>query len=359
VSGHDVQVLAGFIEEDGQQLLETLAENVASLVGHDFELKALPDGSDELASAFGKRRIYLFPLETQQGEAQPALMALDLKAAVHVGAALSMMGPEQVKEVFQSGEVPEILHDSIGEVANILCGAAVNAVREDGGSSIALRRAADFRALRPRAWPALLEEVWPQATWTLKAGRIVLDGEDRGGLLIAAAVAVPESEAGDEEPASDAAPAETRAGDGADAARDEPAAAARGAATSEEELPPDLEAAIAGPPGDTTLMQLHRTLESVGLAAIHSFPLRPGTTAEPSVLFVVSRSPTDLKVRLGAIDRLGPRPDLVVACSDRPTRHLVVAARAGGADDFLVLPAERARLKRLLSRLPRGESLAV
>jgi FixJ family two-component response regulator len=45
----------------------------------------------------------------------------------------------------------------------------------------------------------------------------------------------------------------------------------------------------------------------------------------------------------------GERPPLIVACSDRPTRDLVLSARHCGADDFLVLPTTRKRLLSVLA----------
>ena len=93
---------------------------------------------------------------------------------------------------------------------------------------------------------------------------------------------------------------------------------------------------------------LRTLLEECGVTVGRARP----RCCEGEVLFVVSRSPTDLLVRLRSLAAPPLRPALVVACSDRPTRDLVVAARNGHADSFLVLPTTREKLAALLAQAP-------
>ncbi len=390
-------VLAKLMREESETLLKVLAENVEALVGHSVEIQPLDPEGEELASVFGEAEVYVFPVEDHQSGPLPSLLLLDLTGAVHAGAAFSLMGAEQVKEVLETREIPEILHDSIGEVANILCGAAVNVLREKMPKAPEFRRGADFETITTPPWPGVLARVDDSHPWDLIAGRIMIADEPRGALLLASSDRVqgivkpeqilaaaggqpggPEAEKG-ETPATDETGAAGAPADVVSSTEPEPAAGALATESATEEPEPAAVTTAAAPP---TTAASDETEEAAGAATLSvpegvrvllaahpadmgAFGLRTlleesGITVhrararccEGEILFVVSRSPTDLLVRLKSLAAPPLRPSLVVACSDRPTRDLVVAARNGHADSFLVLPTTREKLAALLAQIP-------
>ncbi|MBP7146494.1 MAG: hypothetical protein KBD01_03040 [Acidobacteria bacterium] len=372
-------ILARLLRSEAEAVLAAFAESLEALVGRKVDVEPLPAGNAEIPILFGDRELYVFPIEAQSGTTQPALLALDLPGAVYLGASLSLMGPEQVNEVLGSGEIPEILHDSIGEVANILCGGVAKIVRLRAPSGTPeFRRGPHFERRGVGAWPDLLSafDPDPAAPWDVLGGRLSLAGADSGTFLWAAS--------GRKRKAAAAEKADPAAATGSHPATEPritapqpiqqpaaPAPAPREAAASPERrakpepapaaspqpwLPSALLVQVTGHPADAAVVGLRSVLDAAGASVLPSFS--PVTGAQgPGALFVVSRSPVDLKSRLESIAP-GRRPPLVVACSDRPTRELVQAARAAGADDFLVLPAAVDRLATVLRRFISAEAPA-
>ena len=395
-------VFARIIRRDPDAVAKVLAENVEALVGSKVSLELVPREGPDFAALFGDRELYVFPIEDHHGNPFPSLMAFDMPAAVYSGGAFSLMGPEQLKEILKTGEVPEILHDSIGEVANIICGAAVHMIRGKVAEAPQFRRGAAFRRVRVGPWPALLAEFGPRVPWEIVACRMSLAGEERGTIFFAASdcekgkiskeeiVAVagpgPELESlpgwSDDAPPEDDIPLSAQ-GDGVPEIPDEsavapppareaaaPAHPAHPAPPPQQQPPPrpappapqaepdaegppmeGLRALVTGNPADPAAAALRSVLESVGLHVLPAFAPGQDQQAPPDAMFVVSRSPVDLKIRLERTPA-GRRPGMIVACSDRPTRDLVVAARGGGAEAFLVLPATAERVRSILARLP-------
>jgi hypothetical protein len=381
-------VFAKIIRRDPDAVARVLAENVQALVGGKVDMQLVPRNGPEFAQLFGERELYVFPIEDHHGTPFPSLLAFDLPAAVYSGGAFSLMGPEQIKEVLASGEIPEVLHDSVGEVANIICGAAVHMIRNRVAEAPQFRRGAAFAKKSVGAWPALLAEFGPRVPWEIVACRLSAEGEGRGAIFFAAsdgqkgrvtkeeiiAVAGPgpepesdaEQEEGDDIPlvaggdADEEAPSEplphapgSKLESREDDADDEsmPARAPRLAEAPTGDALDGLRVLVTGHPADPAAAALRSTLEGTGVRVLPAFTTPAQDGAPPDALFVVSRSPVDLRIRLERVPQ-GRRPPLVVACSDRPTRDLVMAARGAGADDFLVLPTTVERLRGLLGRVP-------
>lgn len=289
------------------QLLGALGESLSSLTGR--ELGVDPAG-DEAREGFGQRPVYLFRISA--GEERIALLALELEVAVLAGGALAMTDEETQKQVCESREVPPELHQSIGEAARLLAAAVGKAC------GLEVRVGDDFELATPGAWPAVLTAGGGGEDWAAAVG-IVTEGEDRLGAVLLAA-----------------APGGAEAG-----AEPEP----QGERTYEHLL-----VQITGPPADPSQVALAEVVRACGarLVPLYSEP-EPGE--RPDVLLVVSRSPSDLATRLRKLASTPAPPRMVVACSDRPTRDLVVEAKANGAGDFLVLPPPRERLAALFARV--------
>lgn len=375
------------MREESEKLLSVLAENVEALVGQSVEVRQVSADSEEMAKVFGGQKLYCFPVEDHQSAPLPSMLVMDIPAAVHTGAAFSLMGQEQVKEVLDSGEIPEILHDSIGEVANILCGAAVNVLRETMPEAPEYRRGSEFKVMEAPPWPGLLAEVDDSHPWDLVGGIVLIDGEERGGLLLASsdrsegmissaeiiAAAGGSSETDDLDTSDSAGEASAQgtkpaAGDG-----ESPAAANSQRFTTREaeddvgnerigeeqtaestgtsataQIPPGMKIHITCHPADPGARALKTLLEEAGAKVLMATP----ACANVEVLFVISRSPTDMKIRLKSLANPARRPALVIACSDRPTRDIVVAARAGLVDHFVVLPTNAEMLAELVTAVP-------
>jgi hypothetical protein len=360
-------LFAGFLRDRSAEILDMMGSNVEALTGQSVEIRAFEGGDDEIGKRFAGRRIYLFPIEDHASNGIPALLALDFGGAVHAGAAFSLMGAGQIKEVLTSKEVPEILHDSIGEVANILCGAALDFVREHADENPEFRRGDTFELVRAGPWPDILDRVAKNIDWQLAGGRLVLDGEEKGAILFAAGE--PRAEQPDEDgsaktgaaadgpqaSAEEASPAPAEAdGDGEEEdsqqARESAAGAAGGPHDSEFR---GLRVTLACHPADTNALRLREQLCSLGAEVSWS---GAGSDAV-DVAVVISRSPTDMEARVRTLRDGESPPRLVVGSSDRPTRDLVVAARKSGVGGFLVLPTSSAELRELLGRVPAAETV--
>lgn len=348
-------------------MAKMLAENVEALVGGQVNFDLIPKGSDEMASTFGGQSLYVFPIEDHHGNPFPSLLAFTFDAALYMGGAFSLMGPEQIKEILLSGEVPEILHDSIGEVANIICGAATNMIRMRVAEAPQFRRGAAFRRVETGPWPALLAEFGPRVPWEIACCRLSMGGEDRGAILFSASdlkegqvtkeeiIAVagpdpnpppPELEEEEEEAVPEVPEPEMAAPPPPPLSIDRPRIAEAASAP-----PEGIRVLVTGHPADPAAAGLRSVLEAAGLHVLPAFSSSSEQTAPPDAMFVVSRSPVDLSIRLERVPK-GRRPAMVIACSDRPTRDLVVAARNAGADAFVVLPAIAERIWGLLNKLP-------
>lgn len=339
--------LAGILSTEPERILNDLAENLAALVGVAVSIEPLSSDGVTLGPIFGNRPVYLFRIEDQAGSALPACVAMDIPAAACTGGALIMMPDDAIKQVLQTQTVPDMLHDSVGEVANIIVGAMQQVLGKQMDAPPDLRCAANFRQEKCGMWPALLQEVDKQGNWVVVAGKIRFEHEDKGSILIAScsgAVVDPALAGAKTTAAPHPAVRESTIAS--------PAAAATPSISLGElaALVAGLKVQVAGFPADSAAVSLRNTLERLGL---HVFPLHAGLTAnQPDVMFVVSRSHTDLKLRLDTIGGSGRRPARLIACSDRATREIVLAASLGVADDFLVLPADLERLKAILAKAP-------
>ncbi len=340
-------LFARLIREQRDDILDMLAENVASLIGKDVDIKPLEADSPEIARIFGRKELFVFPLENHEGEPYPSLLALDLTAAVYSGAAFSMMGDEQIREVMKTKEVPEILFDSIGEVANIICGAAANAIRDMSNEPSEFRRGADFRMVKAKAWPGLLGETDATIPWEIAAGTFGIGDGKIGAILFASS----DSQTGTISPEAIQEVCASSTSSSDPDQRTETSDHAVPSATPEaSDSGPSLCVHVLGVPTDARLMGLRQLLVLQGAKLSPLLGSIPSQET-PDVVFVVSRSASDLALRLEALRDSGRTPALCVACSDRPTRDLVLAARKGGADEFLVLPAPQERIAALLEKI--------
>jgi hypothetical protein len=382
-------VFAKIIRRDPDAVARVLAENVEALVGGKVNMELVARDGPDFATLFGDRDLYVFPIEDHHGTPFPSLLAFDLPAAVYSGGAFSLMGAEQIKEVLNSGEVPDILHDSIGEVANIICGAAVHMIRGKVAEAPQFRRGANFRKTHVGPWPSLLAEFGPRVPWEIVACRLSMGGEDRGTIFFSASdgekgrvtrdeiIAVagpdpnpPEAPVEEEDVALDGSTPPAADGEQSAPASDLEQYDESEEEKDEQEAPParrptppsaaapgqdnnvsGMRALVSGHPADPAAAALRSSLEAIGVHVLPAFTIPTEQASAPDALFVVSRSPVDLSIRLERV-AVTRRPAIVIACSDRATRDLVVVSRNAGADDFLVLPAVPDRLRGLLSKVP-------
>jgi len=429
VADDATRLFTKLIREEPDVILQILAENVGSLVGAEVEITPIHEDQAQLEETLGDTDLYFFPITDHQENRTTALLIMDLPAAVHAGAAFALMGPEQVQEVLETGEVPDILHDSIGEVANVICGAAANVIREKSGQAPEFRRAADFKKVHAGPWPSILGDIDDNVPWEFVAGRLSLKGEDRGVILFAGSdeekgVITPEmiqearakaasgTDAGATADEGEAAAAATATGatadegeaatggSGAGNATDDgqavgPGRTAAGAADAGKEAvgaagggapatsgnvaatpgkaaggtsaegdaatgtgetgldPSSSRISLSAQPADPAALALRNALLEIG---VNVPPLyRPGGAVprKSDAVIVVTRSPTDLRLRAERIRAIGQTEGAIVVASDHPTRELVLAAREVDAAAFLVLPTTPDRLRELLARLPK------
>jgi hypothetical protein len=345
-------VLARLLRGEVSALAGQMRESLEALVGRSVQLERLPPDHPDLPRLFGERDLFLFPFDDREGRPQPTFFALDRPAAVLTGAAFSLMTHDQVRQALASGELPGTLLDAIREVAGILAGAARRILRSrqaEGITGFDCGRA--VRRLVPGPWPAIVGEVDPGVPWDLLGFRLVIDGRAIGAILIGS------SDRGeglaDQSADEDADTAEVPADEltiedgGGTSAVGTPAPRPREDEATRPvwDIPHGIRVQVVADPTDRTAAALRAALAETGCLVMPVYSSGPAG-AQPSVVFVVSRSAVDLRSRL-AVAAAKRRAGLIVACSDRPTVELVRAARAAAADSFLVLPVDRTRLGHL------------
>ncbi|MCU0223291.1 MAG: hypothetical protein MUF27_04330 [Acidobacteria bacterium] len=348
-------VLARMLRGHAGALAGQMRESLEALVGRSVQLERLQADHPELPRLFGQRELFLFPFADGDGRALPTFLALDRPAAVATGAAFGLMNTGGVREAADPGELPEPLLGAIREVAGILGGAARRMVRARGTDrTCGFGCGHELRRVTAGAWPAIVGEIDHGVRWDLLGFRLRIDGEPAGAILLGSS----ERWEG---------PLETDLDEDADTAEvfvEEPTPGSdeyAGTAAAPAPFPANAEAAgppppipqgirvqVAGDPKDRATAALRTALAEAGCHVLPAYSAG-GAGPQPSVLFVFSRSPIDLRMRLAA-SLAKRRAGLIVACSDRPTADLVRAAHAGTADSFLVLPADRLRLQRLFQR---------
>ena len=348
-------VLARLLRGDAGALAGLMRESLEALVGRPVRLDVLRSDHPDLAELFGRRDVFVFPFVDREGGPLPMFLALDRPAAVATGAAFSLLDADRSRQVLVSGEVPAVLRDAIGEVAGIVAGTTARLVRarsHEGTPAFCCGR--EMRRITPGAWPALAGEVDAHVPWDVVGFRLTIEGTAAGALLLGSS----ERWEGPIGPGSeeDADTAEVLVEDptigGGGCA--EPAGAPAPFQTQDARagpppaIPWGIRVQIVGNPSDRAVAALRATLAEVGcqLLPVHS---AGAVGPQASAVFVVSRSPVDLRLRLVSTTATR-RAALIIACSDRPTIDLVAAARAGAADSFLVLPADKARLRSLFQR---------
>ncbi len=332
-----------------------MRESLEALVGRPVQLERLRADHPDLPQLFGQRELFLFPFADADGRVLPTFLALDRPAAVTTGAAFGLMSAGGVREATDSGDLPGPLLDAIREVAGILAGAARRIVRArgaDGARHFACGH--ELRRITAGAWPALVGEIDHGARWDLLGFRLQIDGEPAGAILLGSSESW-EGPAGMElDEDADTAEVfveELVPGGGACAhavAAPRPFPGDSAATVPPPAIPRGIRVQVSGDPQDRATAALRTALAEAGCHVLPAYSAG-GAGPQPSVLFVFSRSPIDLRMRLAAA-LAKRRSGMIVACSDRPTADLVRAAHAGSADSFLVLPADGLRLRRLFER---------
>jgi hypothetical protein len=332
-----------------------IRESLEALVGHPVQVERLRADHPELPQLFGQRELFLFPFADADGHALPTFLALDRAAAVTTGAAFGLMSAGGVRESAVSGELPGPLLDAIREVAGILAGAARRIVRArgtDGARGFGCGH--ELRRIDAGAWPALVGEIDHGVRWDLLGFRLQIDGEPAGAILLGSSERWEGPLEADLDEDADTAEVFVQelapGGDGCaeTVAAPAPRPGAVVAAGRPPPIPRGIRVQVAGDPRDRATAALRTALAEAGCHVLPAYSAG-GAGPQPSVLFVFSRSPIDLRMRLAAA-LAKRRSGLIVACSDRPTADLVRAAHAGTADSFLVLPADGLRLRRLFER---------
>jgi hypothetical protein len=377
LAAHPAAAFAEMIRSDPERVAHALVGNIEALMSERLTAQLLPERGSEVASSFGSRKFFVFPIEDHQHRLIPALFAIDVPTAVRCGAAFSMMNSEGVDEILKSGKIPEVLHDAVGAVANIICGAIANLIRDQVAEASQIRCGLAFRQVSAGPWPAVLAEFGGRIPWDVVPCRLLAGSAERGAVLFGASDgqrgAIDAAEVFVVAGASLSEWAETVplgdgmtwiAAGGGTLPADPPRRATRelteiapawptsGTIEDEKtgpvEAPDAIAVLVTGRVADASAAALRRVLEIAGARVLPLFPSPDETTWSPSALFVVIRSVADLSTQLENLP-YGRRPALIVACSDRPTRELVIAARAEGADYFLVLPTTPELLRELLT----------
>jgi len=348
-------ILARVLRGEAGALAGLMRESLEAVVGRPVQLEVLPADHPVLSRLFGGRDLFVFPFVDGDGGPLPMFLALDRPAAVATASAFSLMNPGRVSEALASAEVPEVLRDALCGVAGIIAGTARRIVRSRAPAGTEFFRCGhDVRRITPGAWPALVGEIDHGVPWNVLGLRLTIEGTEAGALLLGSSDRWegPIGPGSGEDADTAEVPAENLAIGGG--GRAEPVGAPppfqlKDARTGPvPRIPRVIEVQVIGNPLDRAVAALRATLAEAGCELLPADPAR-GAGLQPSVVFVVSRAPIDLRSRLeSAIAR--HRAALIVACSDLPTIDMVRAARAGTADTFLVLPADRARLHHLLQR---------
>lgn len=347
-------VLARLLRSEVSALAGQMRESLEALVGRSVQLERLPPDHPDLPRLFGERDLFLFPFTDREGRPQPTFFALDRPAAVLTGAAFSLMTHDQVRHALASGELPGSLLEAIREVAGILGGAVRRILRSRQAEGITgFDCGHEVRRLVPGPWPAIVGEVDPGVPWDLLGFRLVIDGKAFGAILIGSSdlceeLARPSTDDEDADTAEVPVAELTLEGVGGSGSPGTPVPR-RGedeATRPVRDIPHGIRVQVVGDPTDRTAAALRAALTEAGCLVLPVYSSGPAG-AQPSVVFVVSRSAVDLRSRLGVAAAKRRAGELIVACSDRPTVELVRAARTAAVDSFLVLPADRTRLGRL------------
>lgn len=354
--------LAKTLRESPLDALSAIGESLETLVGRKVETAPLERDGAEMARLFGDTEVYLFSVENESGRLQKAVIAITLDGAIRSGGTYSMMSGTQIESAIETGEVPQILHESIGDVASVLCDAVSARVREHELEALPFRRGSEYRKTRVSAWPGLLSEFDASQGWEVAAAALRVDEEDWGAALFAAVAAgaqAPPTSEGFEElsrllmpnPGEDEETYQTGiAIVGQESfAPPEDRCTTGGATPAEESSPAGMTTVVAGPTSDPGPLALRELLQKLGCSVKATQSYKPGVTPL-DMLFIVSTNPVDLGVRLDELAGRG-RPERIIACSERSTREMVLAARRGRADAFLVLPTEEDKLRRLIAKL--------
>ena len=354
--------LARTLRESPLDALSAIGESLETLVGRKVETAPLERDGADMARLFGDTELYLFSIENESGRLQKALIALTLDGAIRSGGTYSMMSGTQIENAIESGEVPQILHESVGDVASVLCDAVSARVRERDLEALPFRRGSEYRKTRVSAWPGVLAEFDASQEWELAAAGLSVDGEDWGAALFAALASgssVSANSEGFEElsrllmpnPDEDEETYHT----GIAIVGQESFAPAEDRCTTgpsmpvEETSPVGMNTVVAGPTSDPGSLALREMLQKLGCSVKATQTYKAGITPL-DMLFIVSSNAVDLNVRLDELAGRG-RPERIIACSERSTREMVLAARRGRADAFLVLPTEESKLRRLIAKL--------
>lgn len=348
-------ILARVLRGEAGALAGLMRESLEALVGRPVQLEVLPADRPVLCRLFGGRDLFVFPFVDGNGGPLPMFLAFDRPAAVATGSAFGLMSAERADAVLASGEGSEVLRDALCEVAGMLAGAARRMVRSRAPSgSESFRCGHEVRRISPGAWPALIGEIDHRVPWVVLGFRLTIEGTDAGALLFGSS----DRWEGPIDPGAgeDADTAEVPAEDLTIGGGERPEWADAPAPFQVQDactlrlpgIPRGVRVQVIGDPRDRAVAALRATLAEAGCELLPAYSAG-GAGRPPGAVFVVSRAPIDLRTRLESAI-VHRRAGLVVACSDRPTIEMVREARAGAADAFLVLPADRTRLRRLLQR---------
>jgi len=344
-------ILARTLRSDVGALVAPLEEALEALIGRAARIEPIAPGRGDLARLFGGRDLFIFPFVGSTEPAPPIFLAMDLPAAISAGAAYGFAHPDEARRALASGVVPPALCEAIGEVASIMAGTLAGILRGRAAAGMEIVvEGIGFRRRRVGPWPEIVAEVDGTLPWEARGFRLLLEGSDAGALLVAASdgrTGVVRLSPDLEELDTSEIPPEEGAllGTGVPGeAHGEETAVTRWIAAA----PPGTQVLVCGPPGDGAVAGLRVVLEEEGCEVLPGNAAAPTRTA--SALFIVSRSAADMRARLTSMTAIR-RPPLVIACSDRPTIDLVRAARDAAADSFLVLPADRTRVRELFRRL--------
>ncbi len=299
------------IRNDPDRLLAEIAETLGAVVGEACSLAA-DDGRDAHAP-FSATGCWVITWHAPGDDGPEGLVALDAPAVIRAGGALAMLPSDAISAALASGEVPEKMAASLPGIGNLLVGALAKLC---GGTELA---AGDAEARDAGPWPAVVAGAGENAAHL--CARLAVGDEQNAGTLLVVSTPTPGSEGDAGEPLS---------------------------AGRVQNLD-GMTVRMVGRPGDPAQVALADVVEALGgrVLQMHQNSL---LADPPAAVFVVSRSPSDLRARMETIAADDERPALVVACSDRPTRDLVLTARQSGASDFLVLPTTRERLVAVLAK---------
>lgn len=334
--------LARLLEGSPLDALGIVIDGYRALLGMPTEWEPLGQDGDAIAARFGEQPLYVFPIRDAGSDRHGAMLVMDLRAAIHAGGSFSMMATEQIRRVVESGAVPPIVHESAVEVAAMLVEALSRGLGSRDPDARPLTIGTCERIDAP-AWPGVLESLGLEDGRQSVAARLSIDGEDWGALAIAASQHPLAAQAAHPRVERTAAPPSRQA-----LAVEADAALSTAPIEEEPALPPGVLVLVVASHDDVPARLLRQRLGRIGVGVSRHRRVHASARRADAV-FLVCRTAGELRVKLAEVE--GPeRPPLVVACSDRATRELVMAARRGRADEFLVLPADLDRLRALIAR---------